>query len=287
MLTACREIAIRFRVIGSSRCAVHVAIDDTYGPVGLTRSRYVTGARRTHVAVLFEDDEVAEVRRQLRDCLDYMSELLPRAPKEFHFVDIYNGNGEWRPFKENRRNLQLIEAFGSIYARHRWPVFVQTVDDRTFRDHGIEGFEGVLDGLDLSNRQDLSLLLLCVKIKQRLTDLSVPLTAIVDEGRRKKNTTFGKVIFRDRPHYQGWYANSCQEPLLQIADLLAFCINRMTHLSLKNLRTDTDVEFIGLVNDMQIRSADLSPIVMPHNFTAEEIDRFHELHRSAIGLRDS
>jgi hypothetical protein len=265
---------------------VHVAIDDTYGPTGPTRSKYVTGARRTHVAVWFEDNEVAEVRQQLRDCLDYMGELLPRAPKEFHFVDIYNGYGEWKPFKEDKRNLRLIEAFGSIYASYRWPVMVQTVDDRTFRDHGIEGFKGVFDGLDLGDRQDLSLLLLCLKIKKRLTDLVIPLTVIVDEGKRKRNAAFGRIIFRNRQHYQGWYDSSSQEPLLQIADLLAFCINRMTHLSLKDTRTDTDLEFIGLVNDMQIRSADLSPIAVSHDFTAEEIDRFHRLYRSEIGLRN-
>jgi hypothetical protein len=266
---------------------VHVAIDDTYGPTGPTRSKYVTGARRTHVAVLFEDNEVAEVRGQLRDCLGYMGELLPRAPKEFHFVDIYNGYGEWKPFKQDGRNLALIEAFGSIYATYRWPVIVQTVDDRTLRGHGIEGFKGVADGLDLSDRQDLSLLMLCLKIKKRLADGSLPLTVIVDEGKKKRGAAFGRRIFRDRQQYQGWYAASGEEPLLQIADLLAFCINRMTHLSLKDGRTDTDLEFIGLVNDMQIRSADLSPMIVPNDFTVEEIDRFHKLYRSEIVVKNS
>jgi hypothetical protein len=69
---------------------LHIAIDDTYGPTGSTRSKYVTGARRTHVAVIFKDEEIEEVRQHLRNCLEYIGELLPRAPKEFHFVDIYN-----------------------------------------------------------------------------------------------------------------------------------------------------------------------------------------------------
>lgn len=69
-----------------------------------------------------------------------MGELLPQAPKEFHFVDIYNGFGNWKPFKEDKRNLRLIEAFGNIYSSYRWPVMVQTIDDRTLRDHGIQGF---------------------------------------------------------------------------------------------------------------------------------------------------
>lgn len=265
---------------------MHVAIDDTYGPTGATRSSYITGARRTHVAVFFEDNEVGEVRAQLRNCLDYMGELLPCAPKEFHFVDIYNGYGDWEPLKEDGRNLRLIEAFANIYASYRWPTMVQTIDDRTFRDHGIEGFEGVLDGLDLSDRQDLSLFFLCVRVKMELTDESAPLTVIVDEGKRKANTPFGRSLFRDRKQYEGRYAASNQEPLLQVADLLAFCINRMTHLSLKEKRTATDLEFMGVVNDMQIRSADLSRFIVPRDFSVEEIDRFHKFYRSQKGMRN-
>jgi hypothetical protein len=157
---------------------------------------------------------------------------------------------------------------------------VQTVDDRTFRDHGIKGFKGIVDGLNLSDRQDLSLFALCVKMKKRLTDVTVPLTVIVDEGKRKRNSSFGRWLFRDRKQYDGRYAASSEEPLLQIADLLAFCINRMTHLSLKENRTATDLDFIGLVNDMRIRGDDLSQIILPRNFTIEEIDRFHEFDRA-------
>jgi len=213
-----------------------------------------------------------------------MGELLPQAPKEFHFVDIYNGFGNWKPFKEDKRNLRLIEAFGNIYSSYRWPVMVQTIDDRTLRDHGIQGFEGVFDGLDMSDRQDLSLLLLCLKIKNRLSDVVAPLTVIVDEGKKKRNTAFGNFLFRDRQNYQGSYQASSEEPLLQIADLLAFCINRMTHLSIKDARTETDLEFMGLVNDMGIRSADLSQVALPRDFTIEEIDRFHKRYRSEIGF---
>jgi hypothetical protein len=108
---------------------MHIASDDTYGPIGATRSKYVTGARRTHVVVMFDDDEVVEVRQQVRDCLDYIGEVLPRAPKEFHFVEIYNACGDWKPFKKNGRNLLLIEAFCNIYAKYRWPVILQTVDE--------------------------------------------------------------------------------------------------------------------------------------------------------------
>jgi hypothetical protein len=264
---------------------MHIAIDDTYGPTGPTRSKYLTGARRTHVAVVFSDDEVEEVRKQIRSCLDFIGELLPR-PKEFHFVDIYNGNGHWAPLKDGR-NIHLIEAFCSIYSNYRWPVMLQTIDDRTFRDHGIKEFRGIIDGLNLSDRHDMSLLMLCIKIKKKMNHSASPLTLIVDEGKKKSNRKFGQTLFRDwKGQYRGYYASSSEEPLLQIADLLAFCTNRITHLSTKEKRTETDEEFIRIVSGMRIRSEDISPMVLPRDFTVEDIDRFHAMDRLSKGLKD-
>jgi hypothetical protein len=251
-----------------------IAIDDTYGPAGQSRSQYVTGARRTHVAVLFEDDQVNEVRHQIRDLLAYMGELLPHPPKEFHFAEIYNARGHWKEFGGGR-NLRLIEAFCNIYSRYGWPVLVQTVDDRTLIEHGIEGLKGVVDGLDLADRNDLSLLLLCMKIKTQLPDVDVPLTIIVDEGKRKSGAIFGSWIFRKWRRYEGRYAASSGEPLLQIADMLAFCINRMTYLSLKEGRSSTDLGFISVFNDMGIKSKDLTRVALPREFTVGQFDEFH------------
>jgi hypothetical protein len=44
---------------------MHIVVDDTYGPEGAAKSKFVTGDRRTHVAVVFPDSEVAYVRQQI------------------------------------------------------------------------------------------------------------------------------------------------------------------------------------------------------------------------------
>jgi hypothetical protein len=261
-----------------------IAVDDTYGPTGPTKSRFVTGARRTHVGVVFADDQAAEVREQLRGRLEWAGTLLPTAtvaPREFHFVDIYNGTGPWAALRESRRNLALVEAFCNIYSKYRWWVIVQTVDDRTIGD--VRGLLNQLppkiDGLNLKKREELSLFLLCLKIKAKYKRIAdVPLTMIVDEGRRKRGTSFGDRMFADWPTtYTGYYASSANEGLLQIADLLAFCINRATHLAMKEDRTETDHNFLHMVSTMRIRSDDIAPILLPSDFSVNELDRFHEL----------
>src|SRR5258707_717320 len=105
-----------------------------------------------------------------------------------------------------------------------------------------------------------------------------------DEGKKKSNRRFERWLFRDRKRYSGYYAASIQEPLLQIADMMAFCINRVTHLSLKEHRTASDEEFLSMVTSMRIRSEDLSNIVLARDFTVEEIDMFHTMDRLRMGL---
>ncbi len=169
---------------------MHIAIDDTYGPIGPTKSKYVSGARRTHIAVVFSDDGVEDVRTQIRNCLELTSEYLPLPPREFHFADIYNRVGPWK-LLNGHVNLGIIEAFCHIYSLYRWPVIIQTIDDRTLRDHGIKGYKGVVDGLDLSNRHDLSLMWLCIKIKLKFNKEPTPLALIVDEGQKRAERNLG------------------------------------------------------------------------------------------------
>jgi len=106
---------------------------------------------------------------------------------------------------------------------------VQTVDKRTLADYGIAEIPSEIDGLDLRRNDDLALFMLCVKIKTRYRHLGEPLTLIVDEGKKKSGKSFGSRIFRDwNAPFTGLYGASGDDQILQIADFIAFCINRYT-----------------------------------------------------------
>jgi hypothetical protein len=145
---------------------MHIAIDDTYGPVDIEPSRYVTGSRRTYVGVQFNDAEADEVRENIRGCLAILPELVGISPAEFHFVDMYNRKGPWAAMPREA-NLDLFEFFANIYRRYRWSVWVQTVDDRTLSNGGL-AVNGVLDGIDLTTREGQALMLLLLKIRRAL-----------------------------------------------------------------------------------------------------------------------
>ena len=265
---------------------MHISIDDTYGPQGHGRSRYVTGERRTHVGVVFDDDKVDYIREQIAGCLTFILENTGEKPEEFHFVDIYNRNGVWGRMSTDF-NLRVFEFFAHIYETHRWPVLIQTVDKRTFKD--LKGLDRKLrfDGLNPSDPSDLALSLLCLQIRIRFKSSNEPLTILLDEGRKKAGQPFGDELFRGWPApFVGRFASSKAESLLQIADFLAFCVNRNTHIALKNPRKDVDIWFLQLFDSMKINSSDLSPFIAKSDFTAIEFDEFHRLNRALRGIQD-
>jgi hypothetical protein len=142
------------------------------------------------------------------------------------------------------------------------------------------------DGLNPSDPSDVALSLLCLQIRIRFKSSNEPLTILLDEGRKKAGQRFGDELFRGWPTpFVGRFASSKAETLLQIADFLAFCINRSTHLALKEKRTELDQWFMELVAGMRISSNNVVPLLMNSDFTVEQFDEFHRLHRQ-LNRRD-
>ncbi|WP_212509560.1 hypothetical protein [Agrobacterium tumefaciens] len=262
---------------------MHVAIDDTYGPIDAQPTRYVTGARRTYVAVEFPDQQVEEVREGVRACLNEMPRLLGISPAEFHFVDIYNRKKVWENAPEGQ-NLRMFEFFAHMYRQYRWKVHVQTVDERTLADHKVTLF-GKVDGIELNERDGQALFFLLVKLKNDLPRPPEKLTIRIDSGRRKSGSAFASAVFREwESQYDGRYASSDAEPLIQIADFLAFSINRSTHLQMKRHLTDIDVMFLELVSSMNIRSPDIVHSIGKRNNIMADLDAALEKDRAEKGL---
>lgn len=161
---------------------------------------------------------------------------------------------------------------------------MQTIDHRTLADHAIR-LKGKVEGLDLSVKADLSLLFLLLRIRMEYQSKPERITLLIDEGARKPGTTIGNMIFHDWPEiFEGRYTSSGCEPLLQVADFLAYCINRSTYLATKRKRTAIDNWFSNLVGEMKINSSDVSAVVLTEDFMVEGFDRLHDLDRKRKGL---
>jgi len=108
---------------------------------------------------------------------------------------------------------------------------------------------------------------------------------IVDDGDRAALTKFGYQIFSDWKHdFTGYFQSSHKDPLLQIADFLAFAINRSTHLSLKSDRTETDIWFLNLVGRMRVDCDELMMVVTNSKFSKTDFDNWYNRDRKQKGL---
>lgn len=263
-----------------------VAIDDTYGQSGHTASKYVTHDRRTHVGVVFQDGEVNQIRADISELLKTASKLLglENPLKEFHFTEIYNKRGAWKNCPEGG-NLAVVEFFAEYYSNYRWPVLIQTIDDRTLPNNLLKNIQ--LGKLDLKKREHISLLFLLFKFRTRYRHVSEPSHILIDEGIGKVGTDLGIDVFPDWLYpIDVKFQSSQVDPILQIADFIAFCINRSTHLALKPSRSDTDLAFLDLVGSMNINAdeEDFSVVTLQPSFSVQEFDAIHTLDRVQKGL---
>lgn len=261
---------------------MHIAIDDTYGPTTLTNSKYVTGNRRTHIGVGFPDKDVGYIREQITNCLNCIKDEFSIDPNEFHFVEIYNRKNPWDKLP-NKQNLAIFSFFAEIYTQYKWKVFIQTVDDRTLKSHSFEEIQVKINQFNLKELPDLSLCMLLFKIKSYYSNTQEDLTVFIDEGLGSPNTEVGNEFFHDYSNnYQGVFESSHKEPLLQIADFIAFMINRSTHLYMKENRTNLDNWFLQLFNGMNINSDDLLKSVFTGDYSDLTVSEFDTAHKNDI-----
>ena len=178
---------------------MHIAIDDTYGPEHTHQSRYITGKRRTSVGIVFEDNEVEYIRHNIRECLKYIKNELGINANELHFTELFNRRGPWSKITDDT-NIRILDAFAEIYYQNQWTVHIQTIDESTLSDHGIEAILAKFDSLDLSDPANLSLFFLLTKIKSIYSSKNIPLVIYVDEGIGTAGKEFGNIIFHDWPN---------------------------------------------------------------------------------------
>ncbi|EPE2229697.1 hypothetical protein ACSG4H_001623 [Cronobacter turicensis] len=123
-------------------------------------------------------------------------------------------------------------------------------------------------------------------MRLKVKELPEHLTIIMDEGIKQPREPFGYKYFPDRSsNYHGYYGSSKTEPLLQIADFMAYCINRTTYLAMKSERSYDDNYFLNIISSMNINSTDIKKSGLDTNFTIDNFDAFHENDRKSKGLK--
>ena len=231
-----------------------IAIDDSGSPGSKVESKFLTSSRNTWVGVLVVADQLSK----LNSDLTYFNKQIKEGLNinELHFADLVNGNNEFSGLDQERR-LELLYIFCLFYKEYQFPFFIQTTNPETLAENGliIKARKILYGGLDFTSHKCQGLLLLLIKIKKYIEDQNLSrdtVDFVIDEGLKKKGSKLTlPILSKIRSDCQLRFESSKNEQILQIADFVAYGINRIQTTMVKDPkeRTDFDKVVLHLISD--------------------------------------
>ena len=228
-----------------------IVIDDSGSPGDNIESQFLTNLRKTWVAVLINDSCLKSLQKDLK----YIKNLFKKFNiDELHFADLINGNGNYKVFTQEKR-LALLDAFCMFFRQYKLPFFVQTTNPDTLGENGlILALKKIsYKGLDLADYEVQGLFLLFLRVVEYLKENNMPngdYEIIIDEGLKKAGTRLEIPLFQEYT-FKLKFEQSKNNLLLQIADFVAYSVNRMQRTMVKDpaLRTSFDKEVIYIISE--------------------------------------
>lgn len=214
-----------------------IVCDDTHSSQENGESKYISSNRRSYVGIEINPDDWETIASKIREMHDEFN--LPDDLKNFHFTDMYNARGYW---KENReKSNKIFEKFTELFEKYQIETFVQTIEEYT-PVQGVTWPEGFLDIKKLAGNNLLDGIAFVLMVSKVLRKLKSGESAcfLVEEG------CLGKAGKKYACESQGIHAEfhfmNKNFELLQLADFLAFSINRIKMIALKNDMNYSDSE---------------------------------------------
>ena len=225
-----------------------VFIDDTGSP-GLNTPG-LNAKRKSWVAVIVPQAQVAEVMDQLPSALSFLREVGIKNP-EFHFADIYAGRNAFAKMDLQVR-LGIFHFMAFIFSTYRFPVLVQTFDPDNaadFRRHS--NWPETFGPFRVNDHADFALIILLIRVRQYLNSpgqSNATACVIVDEGRLPNGRSI--VLPGLAPTFYAGailFASSRTVHAIQLADFAAFALNRWQLLRVKEKLSDLDKTLLEIL----------------------------------------
>jgi len=226
-----------------------IFIDDSGNPGIQTENMYDSIDHKSWYAVILTAEQRIEAH-------SFMAALIKEnfdfyGAKEFHFTDIFSGVKEYKGVPLAIR-MEIFEHFAMIFRDMKYPILHMTMTSADYERSKIMLPEGkhLIDGFDMSRHEDLTLCYLLLRCHYFLKTKSIgfpPIEVVIDAGRQKDGSTQRMNEFRsDFIDREIRYVASEKEPMLQLADYVAFCLNRAYWLQNKSESTDLDIAWLEI-----------------------------------------
>ena len=249
--------------------ATHIYIDDTGTSQFRSGFEYDTSNSASWCAIVLNDIQYCEAVNFMGVELKSLNSFI--GLNEFHFTEIFSGSGAYRKNNidfENR--IAIFNDFALFSRRFQFPVFIQSFGEDDYgRIKLKKTLKTIVAGVDLNNYKDLSLFLLLMNVKRYLDshpEYSAPYMIVIDEGRKKKGTKQPCIMFGDLlKDKQILYCSSAEEPMLQLADFVAFTLNRCKWLNMKDPSkiSEYDLRFLKMASDANFNAPHMKKVLLP------------------------
>lgn len=275
-----------------------IYIDDS-GTSGLkSGSQFSSLNAKSWYAVILTSDYRIEAEKFMVNCLETLRKEF--NAEEFHFKDIYNGKNEFSDVPLEDR-LEIIKLFATLFKEWQLPILCQTFSLEEYeRNNLIKGADRqTIDDFNLNNYSDFCLYHLLMRIKSYIADLNVypkPFEIIIDQDGKKVNASRTVNLFGDDLlNRQLQYKSSKDEHLIQLADFVAFCLNRVKWIQQNNshLCKPIDMTFLEICSNADFNTVNIvkkytkkgTDLKQEHdNLLQERYDRNKSL--SKINMKD-
>jgi hypothetical protein len=263
-----------------------VLCDDTYGPTDVT-GKYVTGDRRSFVAVEIAINRIAELKTAIKiwHNLVISAEILI---DRFHFTDIFNRRGVW---KDNDDFAFMTFAyFVQLFKEFQISTYLQTIESYTLDEHkpymekyGFS-FPEQFFGIDTKDTEGKALMWGICQFLLSMKDSDFGLIQI-DQGLKKPGSVINISDYKGGLKIE--FHDSRSNSLLQFADFVAFMINRSNIIQNKETLSEIDQIFMSFWVEMSTSINCETMSLVPINLNESHKSQFeqaHEMDRLKKGL---
>lgn len=267
-----------------------VYIDDTGTPSLQSKSKYDPGDWHSHVAVFIELSKAEELSIQILALFEKYKIL--NDFDEFHFIRILSGKDGWRNVEITKR-LEIFEDFASLYHRYKFPILIQSfTSDDIIRNKMDDLIKLKIPHFDLSNLSHLTLFFLLFRIKDFVLEgqFELPTEIKVDTGKGKHSgRNVVPILSGITQNSEIEFVDSKKDVIMQFADFIAFCLNRMLWIIMAENKGSLDIRLLQIISEANFQVKNGKQIfVDAHEVKARDYDKeLRKTYDSNENLSDS
>jgi len=239
---------------------------------------------KSYIAIILEENDSVAVRKIMLGLAEFLKKQY--GTDEFHFTDIYSGHGSYKTMKADEK-IDIFSVFSELITHFNIQWTVQSMSNES-KEKLKNDFPKLQIDKDPTPPDEAELALLLKQLNKLIKSRIIPsnnIHIVCDNGIKKPGES---LIFSDTKKIYVFsptihFEDSKKEPLLQLADFVAFCFLRNQIGIQKFFENQTSGPESFYSQLQSITSSVMSTCVSPYVYqkVIKETDTFDSINSEA------